>query len=210
MNSPVNISRYIMLKTADALPKEIIHCWFHAAKSFLPNGVLTTIQTTDEQGSLRSVSLVHREVGGEHEYLLPLTRDLTDKEAEPVVDHFASENPDLDFEIEVSSAQTGLLGQSSSVKVDDGKYLELCTSWAKKQHEIWLKDRTDGGWSYGPVMSLKNKTHPLVRPWHELPDQFKKIDTAQPQNLLDLLNDQGYAVISKQELEGLMRLMRGN
>lgn len=209
MNTPTNISRYIMLKTDKPISKEVMHCWFKCAKAWLPNGVLSTVQTTDNSGSLRAVSMVHREVDGHNEYLIPLSRDLGDREVEPMLDSFIGKHPDLDFDIEVSSSQAALLGQNPGVKIEDNRFNDLCTGWAKKQHETWLKDRIDAGWRYGPNMSLKNKTHPLVRPWHELPDQFRQIDMTQPQSLLDLLNDQGYAVISRAELEGILRLLKG-
>jgi hypothetical protein len=209
MNRPANFSHYIKIKTTEPLDKATMKTWFDCAKEFLPGGVIASVQTTDDQGSLRSATMVHREVGGAHEYIIPLSRDLLDKEVQPVIDALASELPDLDFDLEVSSAQAGLLTEPEVIEVADNKYTDLCTAWARKQHETWLHDRTDAGWRYGPSMSVKNKTHPLLRPWHDLPDQFRKIDTSQPQALLDLLNDQGYAVIGKAELEGIMRLLKG-
>lgn len=208
MNRPANISRYIMLKTNEPLDKATMRAWFNCAKEQLPSGVIASVQTTDEQGALRSATMVHREAG-EHEYLIPLSRDLLDTEVQPIIDRLSGEFPDLDFDMEVSSAQAGLLTEPEKIEVADNKYTDLCTAWAKKQHETWLHDREEAGWRYGATMSLKNKTHPLLRPWHELPDQFRKIDTDQPQALLDLLNDQGYAVIAKAELDGIMRLLKG-
>ena len=116
--------------------------------------------------------------------------------------------PDDDFDIEVSSAEPDRMG-SSAAEVSDTRYNDLCTAWAKRQHDQWVKERTDGGWRYGTTISVKEKTHPLLRPWHELPDQFRKVDTESPQGLLDLLNDQGFAIIGKSELESLLKLVRG-
>lgn len=209
-STPVNISRYIAIKTDDPVDKEVMHDWFKTAKELLPSGTLTSIQTTDESGALRGVSMVHREIKDKHQYIIPISRDLSDSEVQPVVDYFFKKYPELDFDIEVSSSQVGSLRTVEPVKIDDGKYLELCTSWAKKQHDVWFKDRLNSGWRYGTSVSLKNKTHPLVRPWHELPDQFKKIDVDQPQSLLDLLNDQGYSVMDRSELGSLLRLLKGN
>jgi hypothetical protein len=209
MDRPSTISRYVMLKTTEEQPKAVMNDWFLCAKEFLPSGVMSTIQTTDDNGNLRSVSMVHREVGDEHEYLIPLSRDLMENEIEPMIRAFSDRHPDMDFEGEASSADPLPYNSDSTIEVMDDKYLNLCTAWAKQQHDTWLKDRTDSGWRYGTTMSLKNKTHPLCRPWHELPDQFKKIDTTQPQSLLDLLNDQGYSVIARTELEGIMRLLKG-
>jgi hypothetical protein len=209
MSEPMNISRYILLQTAEELPKDVLKCWLACANKMLPNGVISTIQTTDDTGLLRSVALIHREMKDKQQYMIPLSRDLIDREVQPLVDRFAAKHPDLDFEIEVSSAQTDQLGAKRDIEVDQKKYEGLCTAWAKKQHDDWVKERLDGGWSYGPTMSIKNKTHPLLRQWYELPEQFKKVDTDQPQSLLDLLNDQGYAVISKDELDGIMKLLKG-
>jgi hypothetical protein len=209
MDSPVTISSYIMLKTVEPISKSVMRSWYRCAKEFLPNGIISSVQTTDDHGNLRGVTMVHREKDGEHDYIIPLTRDILDREAQPVVNAFVKACPNSDFDIEISSAQADLANTSNAIEVNDSKYTDLCTAWAKKQHEDWLKDRLDGGWRYGTTMSLKNKTHPLVRQWSELPDQFRKIDTNQPQALLDLLNDQGYSVIAKAELDGIMQLLKG-
>ena len=209
MDGPLNISRYIALRTVEPQDKGTIRAWLGCAKTYLPSGVVATVQTTDEHGTLRSVSLVHREHKGSHEYMIPLTRDLIDREAEPMVKHFAGAHPEHDFEVEVSSSEAALVGKGQSIEVADNKYTDLCIAWAKKQHEDWMRDRVDAGWRYGPTISLSNKTHPLIRQWHELPDQFKKIDIEQPQSLLDLLNDQGYAVIARTELDGMLKLLKG-
>ncbi|ACL55954.1 hypothetical protein [Methylobacterium nodulans] len=57
-------------------------------------------------------------------------------------------------------------------------------------------------------MSITARTHPLLRPWAELPDQFKIPNLEEPQALLDFLNDQGYAIVTKGELEAMLTLMR--
>ena len=209
MNRPSNIQRYIKLIVSESLPRETMSCWFQCVKAFAPSGVLATVQTTDDKGALRSASMVDREVKGKHEYVIPLTRDLSDKEVTPIVESFDEHNPDLEFDVEVSSSEANSLLDGEKAKISDDRYSELCSAWAKKQHDEWVKERTDLGWRYGPTISLKNKTHPLLRQWHELPEKFRKIDFEQPQSLLDLLNDQGYAVIGRNELEGLMRLLRG-
>lgn len=209
MNRPTTIQRYIKLIVSDALSRDAMIHFFQCVKSLAPSGVLATVQTTDEHGALRSVTLVDREVNGKHEYIVPLSRDLSDKEVEPIVEAFVEQEPELDFDLEVSSSEANNLMGGKPISIKDDKYSELCTAWAKKQHDAWYQERTEAGWRYGPTMSIKNKTHPLLRQWHELPEQFRKIDFDQPQSLLDLLNDQGYAVIGKSELEGIMRLLRG-
>ena len=140
--------------------------------------------------------------------MVPLSRDLKDSEVEPIIQMFSAEASVGDWDVEVSSAEADHLTDKTALSVTDEKFTELCSAWAKRQHDEWMKDRTEAGWRYGMTISNKNKTHPLLRPWHELPEQFRKVDHTQPQSLLDLLNDQGYAVISKAELEGILSLLR--
>ena len=206
-HNPANIQRYIKLVTKNPLESNEIKSWYKCAKTLLPNGIISSVQTTDDKGNLRSSVLVHREIKGENYYIIPLSRDILDSEAEPVVSEFLHLFPDLDFEIEISSSQADILN-NKKINLPDNKFLDLCTSWAKEQHMEWMKDRIDNGWRYGPDFSITNKTHPLLRSWYEIPDKFRKINTSQPQKLIDLLNDNGYAVISKDELEGLLRLLK--
>lgn len=209
MNRPCLILRYVKLTTVKPLGQEDVKAWFRAVKEQAPNGVISSVQTTDDKGSLRSASLVHRERdGGGHDYMVPLSRDLKDSEVEPIIQMFSAAASVTDWDVEVSSAEADQLTDKTALSVSDEKFSELCAAWAKRQHDEWMKDRTDAGWRYGSTISNKNKTHPLLRPWHDLPEQFRKVDHNQPQSLLDLLNDQGYAVISKTELEGILSLLR--
>ncbi|RYD68677.1 MAG: hypothetical protein EOP83_00225, partial [Verrucomicrobiaceae bacterium] len=91
---------------------------------------------------------------------------------------------------------------------DQDRYVSLCTAWAKRQHDQWVKDREANGWRYGTTLSMSEKTNPLLRPWDQLPEKYRKPDLDEPQALLDLLNDQGYAVVTKGELQAMLNLMR--
>ncbi|RYD40192.1 MAG: hypothetical protein EOP83_35625, partial [Verrucomicrobiaceae bacterium] len=152
--------------------------------------------------------LVHRDTNAGHLYIVPLTRDLEELEAKKIVESFIDLQPELDFDIQSSTAHASDPDTSAPVVVDEEKYLALCTAWAKRQHDQWKKDREDQGWRYGITLSLKNKTNPLLMPWEQLPPQYRVPNLNEPQALLGLLNDQGYTVITKNELEGLMALMR--
>lgn len=35
-------------------------------------------------------------------------------------------------------------------------------------HALWVKNRIDRGWAYGPVYNAENKTHPLMCPYEEV------------------------------------------
>lgn len=204
------ISRFIALTTRDPLDPAQVRAWFRAVRVAAPNGVPTTVPVLGPKGTPTPVSLLHRQTEEAHHYLVPLTRDLGEGEGEAVVQAFAARVPDLDFDVRATSPDlAGSPAATPPVPVDQERYLTLCAAFAKRQHARWLKERTAAGWRYGPCVSLQRKTHPLLRPWDELPDRFRTIDPDLPQMLLDLLNEQGFAVITKEELDGLMTLARG-
>lgn len=58
------------------------------------------------------------------------------------------------------------------------------------------------------MLSLKNKTHPLMRPWDDLPAQYRDVNTNNPENFLQFLNNQGFAVVKQTELGSLLKILR--
>ena len=83
-------------------------------------------------------------------------------------------------------------------------HLALCTALAKQRHTDWVRERTDAGWRYGVTFDQTEKTAPLLRPWEQLPDQYRRPDLNLPQTLITGLNDQGYVVISRADLDQLL------
>jgi hypothetical protein len=75
---------------------------------------------------------------------------------------------------------------------------------AKSRHEQWMRDKLEGGWRYGVKFNTNEKTHPLLRPWEQLPDKFRQPDLDSPQALLDLMQAKGFAIIAKDELDRLI------
>jgi hypothetical protein len=205
---PAEITRYIALVVSEELDQEVVKCWFRCVKSRAPHGVLSTVDVTDNRG-VTTAAMVKRETDTGIYYAIPLARDLVEAEANRIIAAFTVEQADLDFDIEATVVRTGEHGaKPPKVNVDQERYLELCTSLSKKQHEDWVKERSAEGWRYGTEVSIAAKTHPLLRPWDQLPDRFRKIDMDQPQRMLDLLGQYGYAVVSKEDLEAVFRLVR--
>lgn len=206
MTSPTLIPRYIKLVTKHPLEAGCVKLWYSVVKGNAPSGVMSSIQSTDDTGSLRSASMVHREMDGNNEYVIPLTRDLSAKEVKSIVDVYNSECDQDEWDIETSSSDA-LDMVKTTMQFENDKFDELCKEWAKHSHNAWVKDRQDSGWSYGTSVSSENKTHPLIRPWHELPEKFQKVDNHLPQTMMDFLDTQGYAVVSKKELSALLGMI---
>jgi hypothetical protein len=205
---PAEITRYIALVVEEELSEDLMKSWFRCVKERAPYSVMTTVEVSDNSGT-SSAAMVKRGTDKGIFYIIPLTRDLLEAEATRIIAGFSAEHGDVDFDVEATVVRTGDNGTAPpKINVEQERYLELCTSLSKKQHEDWVKTRTDDGWRYGTQVSIAAKTHPLLRPWEDLPDRFRTIDMDQPQRLIDLLGQHGYTVVSKEDLESVFRLVR--
>lgn len=203
MDRPLDIGRYIQLNTDKKMKRPMITKWYSCVVRHAPSGVVTVVPAINDKGRPSSVQVVHRKTNNHHSYLVPLTRDLREDEIEPIVQHFAKVASDLDFEVETN--ETKLIAHDyGEIPLDSAKFTGLCMALAKQQHEDWLRDRADAGWRYGTKFDDREKTHPLIRPWDQLPDRFRKPNINLPQTLLNFLNSHGYAVLHQEDLENLL------
>jgi len=46
----------------------------------------------------------------------------------------------------------------------------------ENMHENWVKYKKKEDWRYGPLKDFKEKTHPCLRPWDELPEEQRMKD----------------------------------
>jgi hypothetical protein len=203
----LNIPRYIALTTNTELDRDMLRCWLHCVREYGPKGITVSVPTVDNDGVPRTVSLIHRETKrGKHRYLIALARDLAETETRTIVDRFSEQNPNVDFDIETSAVSFSL--KDPAISVEAGSYHALCMGVAKRRHDNWVDERSGQGWRYGTTFNAKAKTHPLLRPWDQLPDEYRKPDTDMPQAVIDLLRDQGYAVVSQEDLARWGNMMR--
>ena len=208
MNTPLNIPRYVQLSSDVALTGDVVRSWYCSVKDAAPNGVLATIQKVDEKGFPQAVKMIHREQNGKHRYLVPISRDLAPLEVERIVESFGDNNPNQDFEIETNATNLNNISDNT-IDIETGQHVALCTALAKQKHEEWLKERMDAGWRYGPTFSIENKTHQLLVSWESLPDRYRVPDLEWPQKLVDVLGQNGYQVIAKDDLAKLLSLLQG-
>lgn len=208
-DSPPELTFHISLVTPDPVVETIVRDWFKCVRSRAPYGVPCLMALVDDKGEPQNVCLVHRETDKGHYYMVPMTRDLTEKEAERIIESFRFQHQELDFDVEATVIPTYTMDKMQpSITVDQKEYADVARAWAKKTHDDWMKERIEQGWRYGQQVSISQKTHPLLRPWDELPEQYKVVDVDSPQKMLDLLNQHGYVVVSKDDLEAVMRLVR--
>lgn len=204
-----NIENYVSLIVDDELSSDDIKLWFDLAKNGLPSGLSTTVVALHPKKGRVSVPLVCRHQGSSHHYIIPLTRHALEEEVEPIVRRFAKKFKG-DFDVMVSKNHIEDKTEDEKIEIEAVKYRAVCEAFAKKQHEIWLADRLARGWRFGTTMSLVDKTSPMIRKWEDLPDELRRVDYEHPQTLVDVLTDQGYAVIAKSELTALYGLLMRN
>jgi hypothetical protein len=204
MSEQTNIPYFIALVTDVELDRDQLRLWFAIAKYAIPSGLRSTVQVQAEGGGLISVPMVCKEGSGMFRYFIPLTRNLIESEAEPIVRAMAKAIPDLDFDLIVSKADVEDAPEEHKIELQHEKYDAICRAYAKRQHEQWV---LKAGWRYAIEMSPANRTSPMLRPWDELPEALRKIDYDHPQTLVDLLGEQGYAVVRKDELKAMYALL---
>lgn len=192
---------YIRLST-EKLDKKFIKLWYKIVKTYAPSGTVTGFQVPDENGNMKMSLMVSRPSKDGYEYDIPLTRDLMDSELEPIVMAWAAIYPEKDFTISSTTADVEATSQgpADTIDMDERQYNNFCETLAKQEHTKWCADRQSSGWRYGLNYSRKNKTHPLLRPWEQLSDKEKDINYELPRTLVQELNDQGYVVVSRDEL----------
>jgi hypothetical protein len=198
------MDRFIKLTTDEPLDKSIVRAWFNCIIAHAPSGIVHAVSVEDDDGERHVVKLIHRTSAGNHSYVVPLTRNLHRDEVDHLVDQFAELYPKLDFDIETSETRLKA-SDETSIPLDADKHLRLCTAFAKQRHEEWVRDYNNAGWRFGTAFDADEKTHPLLRPWDQLPDRFRVPDLTWPQRLVSMLNDNGYVVMPRASLERLTK-----
>lgn len=69
--------------------------------------------------------------------------------------------------------ETSVETQDSAV---DGVRNALSGATPEQSHENWLKFKLDHGWVFGPVKDESAKTHPLIVPYADLPEEQRVKD----------------------------------
>jgi hypothetical protein len=198
MIDETDIPYYIALVTEKELENDIVKIWFSVAREAIPAGVRSTVQVTGPDGGRVSVPLMAKQ------------RNLLEFEAEPIVRTLSRYLPDMDFDIMVSKADVEDAPAETKIQLKHEKYEALCQAFAKRQHNQWVEERLKAGWRFATEMSMANRTSPMIKQWDELPESLRKIDYEHPQAMVDMLSEQGYAVVRKEELAAMFSLMTRN
>lgn len=207
-DKPVESQFYLRLVTEAPIRKESVKKFYNAVNQYSPEGVLSVYEVADPAGNATTTPLVHRVLeGGEHQYEIPLVRNLTANELQKVAENLNVIFNEGNFLLESSTFDDECCLYEDE---DDDVYVEpeiteqLALKFAERMHDKWMHERLNNGWRYGRVRSDESKTHPLLQPWNQLAEQYKTVDYDAPQLFVDLLEEFGYTLISHEELNELI------
>jgi hypothetical protein len=209
MQKQANIPRYVKLVSQQYISIADARLWHQTVLRVSPDGITASIPSIDKDGQPSNTLMVRRSKGETTELIIPLNRDLLPNELTRLADAWREVSPSGQFSISTNPSQDQKLQQAvGDLTLDNDEYQTLCLQLAKVQHEGWMRGKASEGWTYAPILSLKNKTHPLMRPWADLPAQYRDVNTNNPENFLQFLNSQGFAVVKQTELGSLLKILR--
>lgn len=204
-----NIPLYVKLVSSEHMGIRDARQWYKCVLQNAPEGVVTHIDAIDLNGAPSQTRMVRRSKGNSTELIVPLMRDLLPMELEAISNAWKRVSPVGSFTITTNPTQSQKLNQAVvGLELPNDEYQMLCLQLAKVRHEGWMREKSAEGWRYGPMLSIKEKTHPMLRPWDDLPAQYKDVDTKNPENFLNFINNQGYAVVKQSELGALLKILR--
>ena len=78
-------------------------------------------------------------------------------------------------------------------KAKDDQVLQM----AMQEHDRWMLEKLESGWSYAPARDDDHKLHDCLVPWNELPDEIKEWDKDPVRDMIPILESQGYGIYKK-------------
>lgn len=71
---------------------------------------------------------------------------------------------------------------------------ELIEEMARNVHDVWAQGRIAEGWTYGEQRDDKQKTHPCLVPYKELPEAEREYDRQTAVQTLKLILKLGFKI----------------
>ena len=171
---------YIQQRTPKTLNAEEIQRWFFTVVMLAPEGILAGDDETSQ--------FMLAAQGDDYLYRIPLARHLTEQEAERVVIGYMR-GSEHDFEIEASNVyrQNADFGHpfENEIVMDEGARDILQQTYARQAHNEWIQEMIGSGYRFGLSMNVTEKTHPAMRPYDDLPENYRRVAAVDDQKLLD-------------------------
>jgi hypothetical protein len=184
---------HIRLIVSEPLSPQDAKLWLSTVNDVLPRGLPAEIEIT-VKGQPKSSKFYNTKSNGQHCYVIPLSRDPNVGEAQAVTTAWAEAYPEGDFEIDYSSA-----GAAAAVKKDleDVGLREIAMEAAKLNHNVWLTEMSDQGWSYAQKFDQRQKRTPMLRPWEQLSNKYRAQELRRFDGLMEVLHRMNLHLVRK-------------
>ena len=146
-----------------------------------------------------NVLIYHVNAKGNHCYDIRLSENLDLDEGDIMSQEISDLLPeDIEMQIEATS-DTDIeaeIEEHVDSMADDDKGA-FASDIARYKHNRWMEHYVGLGWRYGQKLNEKEMTHPMLRPWDELPEAIKKVDNEFPKTIIEYLGQRGYGIYKK-------------
>ncbi len=165
----------ITLVVKQQLPESEIETWLDCVEEIGPEGVIAGTTDMKDNEIVREEVVEHYDYNeDEWRYIIPLTRNVTQKEGKKIVDEWASYYSN-DFEITSSSNPVSPIEFADFDVVDVDEYYEREYQKTTEEavHNKWVMAQIGEGWRLGVTYNKESKISPFIKAWHELTSNQK-------------------------------------
>lgn len=170
-----NYGHDITLIVKNQIPASEIEAWLDCVEEIGPEGVIAgTSDFKDDELVQEEVVEHYNYNDDEWRYIIPLTRNVTQKEGKKIVDEWAKYFTN-DFEITSSSNAVSPIDfdQFDVVDVDEYYEREYQKTTEEAVHNKWVLEQIENGWRFGVSYNKDSKMSPFIKAWHELTNNQK-------------------------------------
>lgn len=177
---------HIQLKTAEPISKQQALAWYKSVHEFGPEDITFAY---DHNGSTIDMEYgVCDDCEMTHTYIIPLKRDLTPTETAIILEAWDYVfKQDFDIEISNTYDDMGMGEYENSLDIDPETREQAVTDMNKWNHNRWFEQKVSEGWRWGSYFSSKNKTHPALRQWDDLPESHRRSRDIDDQEIFEWL-----------------------
>ena len=170
-----NYGHDITLIVKKQLPATEVEAWLDCVEEIGPEGVIAGTSDFKDDKLVQEEVVEHYNYNDdEWRYIIPLTRNVTQKEGKKIVDEWADYFPN-DFEITSSSNAVSPIDfdQFDVVDVDEYYEREYQKTTEEAVHNKWVLEQIENGWRFGVSYNKDSKISPFIKPWHDLTNKQK-------------------------------------
>jgi len=173
----------IEVKTTERLPKGVAGLWARTVRDHGPPGITVAAQLMNGRESTWSRLWCEHGTTGYH-YIVPLGRDLEEGEADAIAQGWGDAYPDGDFVINWTQRA---MAENRVEEQQQDLLSEIADAAAKQYHNTWHAAKVNDGWSFAHKLDGKNRKHPMLQPWENLPETYKLAERERFRTLMSVL-----------------------